>query len=130
MPPNGRKVISDEFFLELYNQNLTDKEISEISGTSEAQIRRRREKFNLPIHKSVSKTQKLLNEQFIDLYNSGKNDKEIAKILQIGSTQVNNYRNKLELPPVSKNYIDLNILENLVKEGKTDKEIAEILNFS
>ena len=130
LPPNGRKVISDEFFLELYNQNLTDKEISEISGTSEAQIRRRREKFNLPIHKSVSKTQKLLNEQFIDLYNSGKNDKEIAKILQIGSTQVNNYRNKLELPPVSKNYIDLNILENLVKEGKTDKEIAEILNFS
>ena len=78
----------------------------------------------------MSKTQKLLNEQFIDLYNSGKNDKEIAKILQIGSTQVNNYRNKLELPPVSKNYIDLNILENLVKEGKTDKEIAEILNFS
>ena len=130
LPPNGRKVISDEFFLELYNQGLTDKEIVEISGASEAQIRRRREKFDLPIHKSISRTQKLLNEQFIDLYNAGKNDNEIAKILQVGSTQVGKFRNKLELPPVSKNYIDLNKLENLVKEGKTDKEIAEILNYS
>lgn len=130
LPPNGRKVISDELFFHLYNKGFTDKKISEISGASDSQIRRRREKYNLPVNKNISRTQKLLNEHFIDLYESGKNDKEIAKILKIGSTQVNNYRNKLKLPPISKKSIDLELLKSLFEEGKTDKKIAEILNYS
>ena len=128
-PPNGRKVISDEFFLELYNQKLTDKQIAETGGCSETQVRRRREKFNLPINRSVSRTQKLLEEQFLDLYNSGKNDVEISRTLRVGTTQVNHYRNKLGFPPVDKKYLDKQKLQDLVNEGKSDKEIAEILDY-
>ena len=130
-PPNGRKIISDYDFFELYNKGLPDTEISEISGASTSQILRRREKYHLKANPKITKTRKILNEFFVELYNQGKDDVEISKNLGVSKSAVQNYRsNYLHLPPVSKNFINIIQVQELFDQGKTDKEIGEKLGYS
>ena len=124
LPPNGRKIVSDEIILELYNKGLVDAEIAEISGASKAQIMRRRNKFQLP----PNKKRHPLDDCFLELYNAGNNDLDIAKITGISKTCICNYRTALDLPAIGKHNIDENKLQELVKNGLSDQEIGKILN--
>ena len=122
--------MSDEQFFNLYNQGLTDLQISQKSGTSESSVRRRRKKFNLPINKSISDARNKLNTSFLDLYKKGYTDVQIAKELNIASTTVNNYRLKLKLPAIGKPKFNKKQLLELLESKKSDEDIASIMNYS
>ena len=126
---NKGKIISDEEFIELHNQGLTQSEICRQTGISAAQASRRCKKLNL---KSNSKAnyKKIDKDKFLELYDLRTTDAEIARQFNCSESKVKTFRESLGLTKVDrKHFTDEEFLE-VYNQNLSDKQIAEILNVS
>jgi transcriptional regulator with XRE-family HTH domain len=126
---NKGKIISDEEFIELHSQGLTQAEICRQTGISAAQASRRCKKLNL---KSNSKAnyKKINKDKFLELYDLRTTDAEIARQFECSESKIKTFRESLGLTKVDRrHFTDEEFLE-IYNQNLSDKQIAEILNVS
>lgn len=128
---NKGLIISDEEFIELYEQGLTQAEICQKTGISAAQASRRCTKLNLdPKKNNKSNFTKIDKEKFLDLYNNRTTDAEIARQFNCSESKIKVFRESLNLTKVDRrHFTDEEFLE-FYNKNLTDKQIAEELNVS
>jgi predicted transcriptional regulator len=126
--PRKPSKFSDEQLLELYDQGLTDREIAEGLGVSQAAVNYRRCKLGL---KTNFKRTGVGDKIIAALCNEGLTDKEIASVLGVTQSTVNYRRERLGLKSnyVRTKFTDEDFLR-LYHEGLPDKEIASILQVT
>ena len=118
--------ITEEEFLNYYEQGLKDSEISRISGDCPATINVLRRKLQLP----PNGRKIMQDEEFLDLYNLGKTDAEIANIVGCSPSQVKRRRDKYGFPVNIKQTELTRRFEELYNQGLNDVEIANIIGYS
>lgn len=118
--------ITEEKFLEYYEQGLKDSEISRLSGDSESTINVLRKKLKLePNGRRI-----ISDELFLELYNKGKTDTEISSITGCSTSQCVRRREKFGLQKnVKETTLTLRFSE-LYNEGFNDVEIGKIIGYS
>ena len=128
---NKGKIISDEEFIELHNQGLTQSEICRQTGISAAQASRRCKKLNLDSKKNTKANYKKIDkDKFLELYDLRTTDAEIARQFNCSESKVKTFRESLGLTKVDrKHFTDEEFLE-VYNQNLSDKQIAEILNVS
>lgn len=126
---NKGKIISDEEFIELYSQGLTQAEICRQTGISIAQASRRCKKLNLTSNLKAN-YEKIDKDKFLELYKIRTTDAEIARQFNCSESKIKTFRESLELSKVDrKHFTDKEFLE-VYNQNLSDKQIAEILNVS
>ena len=118
--------ITQEEFLELYEQGLKDSEISRITGDSESTIQKLRKSNNLPPN-----GRKVVEDKVIlEFYEKGLTDAEIARVTGASPSQVKRRRDKFNLPAnKKKNPLDSCFLD-LYNLGNNDLDISKITGIS
>lgn len=120
LPPNGRIIVEDEVFLELFYESLTLAEICRRTGMSAAAATRRCKKLELDYKNSKNvkvNYNKIDEDYFTQLYNERNTDVEIAKILNCSESKINAFRSKLNLPVVDRRHF-------------TDEEFIKVYNYN
>ena len=77
---------SDEELLELHQQGLTDREIAQNLGVTQAAVNYRREKLCL---KNNYEPETFSNDELIKLHRQGYTDREISEDLHVTQAEVN-----------------------------------------
>lgn len=133
LPPNGRIIVEDEVFLELFYEGLTLAEVCRRTGMSAAAATRRCKKLELDYKNSKNvkvNYNKIDEDYFIQLYNERNTDVEIAKILNCSESKINAFRSKLNLPVVDRKHFTDEEFIKVYNDDYTDREISKILNTS
>jgi predicted transcriptional regulator len=120
LPP--MPMFSDEELLELHRRGLTDREISEELGVTQAAVNYRREKLGL---KNNFKRDTFSDDKLLELYGRGLNDREISEALGVTQAAVNYRRGRLGL---QSNYIRERGFLTVYKKGLPAEEIATELD--
>ena len=115
---------SDEELLELHQQGLTDREIAQNLGVTQAAVNYRREKLGL---ENNYEPETFSNDELIKLHSQGYTDREISEALHVTQAAVNYRRGRLGL---KSNYIREKAFLNLYKKGLIAEEMAEKLDVS
>ncbi|MBU6996463.1 MAG: hypothetical protein HXS41_07690 [Theionarchaea archaeon] len=121
-PKDVMRKFSDEELLEFHRKGLTDREISEKLGVTQAAVNYRREKLGL---ENNYKPITFSDQQLLTLYNQGLNDREISETLGVTQAAVNYRRGRLGL---ASNYIPERIFLTLYEKGLSSEEIAHELD--
>jgi len=126
--PAPAKKFSDDQLLELYNEGMTDREISIELGVSQSAVNYRREKLGLPSNYN----KEAIPDALIREYNEkGFTDREIADELGVSQASVNYRRQRLGLSSnFKKEKLPEDRLLELYERGYTDREMAEELGFT
>lgn len=126
-----RIVISDEYFLELYNKGLTQSEIVEETGISAPQASRRCKKLGLDPKKNTKKNfNKINEEEFLRLYFERTTDANMAKLFECSETKIKCFRESLGLKKVDRKHFTDDEFLKLYNQGFSDKQISEVYNTS
>jgi predicted transcriptional regulator len=120
LPPMPK--FSDEELLELYRRGLTDREISENLGVTQAAVNYRREKLEL---ENNFRRNTFSDDELFKLYNRGFNDREISEALDVTQAAINYRRGRLGLRT---NYIRERAFLTMYKKGLPAEEIATELD--
>ncbi len=113
---------SDEELLELHRRGLTDREIAEELGVTQAAVNYRREKLGLKNNYTRST---FSDDELLRLSNQGLNDHEISKALGVTQAAINYRRGRLGL---KSNYIREKAFLDLYNKGLSSEEMAQKLD--
>lgn len=133
LPPNGRVIIKDEVFIELFNKGLTLAEICKQTGISSAAASRRAKKLNLDYKKSKNVKLNYVEideNKFIELYNQRKTDAELSKIFECSETKIKVFRDSLNLPIVDRKHFTNEEFLKYYNLNYTDIQLSEVFNVS
>jgi predicted transcriptional regulator len=121
-PYHAMRKFSDEELLDLHRKGLTDREISEKLGVTQAAVNYRREKLGL---ENNYQSTTFSDQQLLTLYNQGLNDREVSEALGVTQAAVNYRRGRLGL---KSNYIPESAFSTLYEKGLSGEDIADSLN--
>lgn len=126
---NKGKIISDNEFIELYSQGLTQAEICKQTGISAAQASRRCKKLNLKSNLKAN-YKKIDKDEFLKFYNNRTTDAEIARQFKCSESKIKTFRESLGLTKVDrKHFTDMEFLK-FYNQELSDKQIAKELNVT
>ena len=124
------KKFTDDEFLQLYQQGLSDPEIARRLGVHRMTVWYRRKKLGLPANKPKLWKSKTMRDKFIELWLKGASYKEIRKILGISHRTITMWRRKLGLPPRLRFEIREHGYNKLLKDFLNSGErFAEVVDF-
>ncbi len=113
---------SNEQLLELHQEGLTDRQIADTLGVTQAAVNYRRQKMGL---KNNYMKKSFSDDELRNLYNQGSVDREIGEALGATQAAVNYRRQRLALKT---NYIREKAFLDLFKKGLSAEEIAQKLD--
>jgi len=125
------KKFTDEQFLQLYQQGLSDSEIARRLGVSVTAVWERRRRLGLPPNRPYRLLKsKRMRDKFVELWLKGATYKEIMEILGISHGTVGIWRRKLGLPVRCKiqrrEYGYDRLLKDFLNSGE---RFAEVVDF-
>jgi transcriptional regulator with XRE-family HTH domain len=128
---NKGLIISDEEFIQLFNDGLSQAEICRRTGISASQASRRCKKLNLnPKQNTKANYEKIDKNKFLELYNSRNSDAEIARQFNCSESKIKTFRESLKLTVVDRRYFTDEEFLEVYNQNLSDKQISEILNVS
>ena len=122
-----------EKLMELYEQNLTDREIGEKLNISQFRVKNWRQHNNLPGYRRCrEKTRPRVEDTVLqELYDQGLRDVEIARATGLLDYEVGAWRKKAGLPANSnRRKFDRKLARELYDQGWSDKKIAKELGVN
>lgn len=128
---NKGLIISDEEFIQFFNEGLSQAEICRQTGISAAQASRRCKKLNLnPKKNTKANYEKIDKNKFLELYNNRTSDAEISRIFNCSESKIKTFRESLNLTIVDRKYFTDSEFLEIYYKGLSDKKISEILKVS
>lgn len=112
---------SDEELLDLHRKGLTDREISEVLGVTQAAVNYRREKMRL---QNNYERDTFSDSELLSLYHQGLNDREISEALHVTQAAVNYRRGRLAL---KSNHVREKAFFTHYGKGLSAEEVAQKL---
>lgn len=128
---NKGLIISDEEFLQLFNEGLTQADICRKTGISAAQASRRCKKLELNPKKNSKKNYDNINKDiFLEMYYERNSDAEISRKFNCSESKIKIFRDKLNLPIVDRKHFTDEEFLIIYNQGLSDKKLSEILLVS